>query len=112
MAPSPALLKTQPVRPQNRVFRLFGVLIVTLRPAGSTQPVAASGVAGLGTRMRWRTRQWPGRAVLVSAEHDRACLLPRPRLSHFHNGRRRAGGRDNRNQKPKFPLFHTDGCVY
>ena len=46
--PTPALLKTQPVRPQNRVFRLFGVVMVTLCPAGSTQPVAASGVLGLG----------------------------------------------------------------
>lgn len=36
------------MRPQNRVFRLFGVVIVTLCPAGSTQPVAASGVAALG----------------------------------------------------------------
>ena len=36
------------MRPQNRVFRLFGVVMVTLCPAGSTQPVAASGVAGLG----------------------------------------------------------------
>src|SRR6202161_159391 len=46
--PTPALLKTQPVRPQSRVFRLFGVVMVTLCPAGSTQPVAASGVAELG----------------------------------------------------------------
>src|SRR5580692_5933557 len=46
--PTPALSKTQPVRPQNRVFRLFGVVIVTLCPAGSTHPVAASGVLGLG----------------------------------------------------------------
>jgi hypothetical protein len=45
--PTP-LWKTQPVRPQNRVFRLFGVLIVTLFPGGSTQPLAASGVLGLG----------------------------------------------------------------
>src|ERR1700721_3611 len=44
----PALSKTQPVRPQNRVLRLFGVVMVTLCPAASTQPVAASGVAGLG----------------------------------------------------------------
>ncbi len=36
------------MRPQKRVFRLFGVVMVTLCPAGSTQPVAASGVAGLG----------------------------------------------------------------
>ena len=46
--PAPALLKAQPVRPQKRVFRLFGVVIVTLCPAGSTQPVAASGVFALG----------------------------------------------------------------
>ena len=38
----------QPVRPQNRVFRLFGVLMVTLWPGRSIQPVAASGVLGLG----------------------------------------------------------------
>jgi hypothetical protein len=30
------------------VLRLFGVVMLTLCPAGSTQPVAASGVAGLG----------------------------------------------------------------
>jgi hypothetical protein len=41
-------LNAQPVRPQNRVFRLFGVLMVTLCPGRSTQPVAASGVLGLG----------------------------------------------------------------
>jgi hypothetical protein len=41
-------LKTQPVRPQNRVFRLFGAVIVTLWPAGSTQPVADSGELALG----------------------------------------------------------------
>ena len=40
--------KTQPVRPHKRVFRLFGVVIVTLCPAGSIQPVAASGVLALG----------------------------------------------------------------
>src|ERR1700678_305344 len=33
--PTPALSKTQPVRPQNRVLRLFGVVMVTLCPAGS-----------------------------------------------------------------------------
>ena len=36
------------MRPQNRVFRLFGVVIVTLCPTGSTQPVAASGVLAFG----------------------------------------------------------------
>jgi hypothetical protein len=41
-------LNTQPVRPQNRVFRLFGVLMVMLCPGRSTQPVAARGVLGLG----------------------------------------------------------------
>jgi hypothetical protein len=46
--PVPAPLKTQPVRLQKRVFRLFGVVIVMLCPAGSTQPVAASGVFALG----------------------------------------------------------------
>jgi hypothetical protein len=46
--PTPWRLNTQPVRPQNRVFRLFGVLMVTLRPGLSTQPVAASGVLGSG----------------------------------------------------------------
>src|SRR5580700_1912933 len=70
--PTPALLKTQPVRPQKRVFRLFGVVIVTLRPAGSTQPVAASGVLAFGaaaTQMVcaiWLTnvtRRWPAAPV-------------------------------------------------
>src|ERR1700744_4289128 len=65
--PVPALLKTQPVRPQKRVFRLFGVVIVTLCPGGSTQPVAASGVLALGaaaTQIVWAiwltnvTRRW------------------------------------------------------
>jgi hypothetical protein len=46
--PTPLLLKVQPVRPQNRVLRLLGVLIVTLWPGRSTQPVAASGVLGFG----------------------------------------------------------------
>ena len=46
--PTPWLLNEQPVRPQNRVFRLFGVLIVTLCPGRSVQPVVASGVLGLG----------------------------------------------------------------
>src|SRR5580692_8166887 len=71
--PVPAPLKTQPVRPQKRVFRLFGVVIVTLCPAGSTQPVAASGVVALGAAAtqivcamsltnvtrRWSPAGWP-----------------------------------------------------
>ena len=66
--PAPALLKTQPVRPQNRVFRLFGVVMVTLWPAGSTQPVAASGEVALGAAatqivcdilLTNVTRRWP-----------------------------------------------------
>src|ERR1700733_10282466 len=65
--PTPALSKTQPVRPQKRVFRLFGVVMVTLCPAGSTQPVAASGVLALGAaatqivcdiRLTNVTRRW------------------------------------------------------
>src|ERR1700761_7428482 len=70
--PVPALLKTQPVRPQKRVFRLFGVVIVTLCPGGSTQPLAASGVLALGAAATqivgaiWLTnvtRRWPPRHV-------------------------------------------------
>src|SRR5579871_3069923 len=66
--PVPALLNTQPVRPQNRVFRLLGAVMVTLCPAGRTQPVAASGEVALGaaaTQMvcaMWLTnvtRRWP-----------------------------------------------------
>src|ERR1700743_602524 len=66
--PVPALLKTQPVRPQNRVLRLFGVVIVTLWPTGRNQPVAVSGVVALGaaaTQMVCAvlftkvTRRWP-----------------------------------------------------
>src|ERR1700743_290345 len=66
--PVPAPLKTQPVRPQKRVFRLFGVVIVTLCPAGTTQPVAASGVLARGAAATqivcgiWLTnvtRRWP-----------------------------------------------------
>jgi hypothetical protein len=56
--PVPALLNTQPVRPQNRPFQLFGTVIVTLCPAGSTQPVAASGALVSGeaaTQMVWLT---------------------------------------------------------
>src|ERR1700753_3538454 len=68
--PVPVVWKTQPVRPQKRVFRLFGVVIVTLCPGGRTQPVAASGVLALGaaaTQIVWAiwltnvTRRWsPG----------------------------------------------------
>lgn len=46
--PVPALPNTQPVRPQKRVFRLSGAVMVTLWPAGSTQPVAESGEVALG----------------------------------------------------------------
>src|SRR6516225_42391 len=85
--PVPALPKTQPVRPQKRVFRLFGVVIVTLCPAGSTQPVAASGVLALGAAAtqivcdiwltnvtrRWLPDRWPAASVGGGAEAAGAC---------------------------------------
>jgi hypothetical protein len=72
------------VRPQNRPFQWSGKVIVTLRPAGSTQPVTASGWAGFcaaATQIVWLTlltnvasRDPGGAAATAVSRHVRSLV--------------------------------------